>query len=290
MAISPDCNGATTGDGFPVVLDRQGGANDSVTCTFTLAVAGNGGDKVNDRITVTGKDDANRDVSDYAEATVDVKNVNPGIDVQKTVKSTGSFGETASLPEPGGAFTYQVVVTNTSSASSDPLTLTELDGRRVRRPERQGHVLRPADDRGRRHLHLPVHGTFTGNPGASETDTVTATGHDDENTSVSDTDTAKVEITDVPSSIEVTKTPSPTSVPEPGGPVKFTVTVKNTSATDSVIARRGRLRRQGRRRPAGGDRRHRLQRRHRGQRPAADARAERDGDLHVHEDRDGPAG
>ena len=25
VAISPDCNGATTGDGFPVVLDAKGG-------------------------------------------------------------------------------------------------------------------------------------------------------------------------------------------------------------------------------------------------------------------------
>ena len=91
-----------------------------------MDVTGNAGDAVNDRITVTGKDDANRDVSDFAEATVNIVNVNPAIDVQKTVKSTGSFAESASLPEPGGAFTYQVVVTNTSSASSDPLDITSL--------------------------------------------------------------------------------------------------------------------------------------------------------------------
>ena len=97
-----------------------------MTCTFHMDVTGNAGDVVNDRITVTGKDDANRDVSDFAEATVNIVNVNPAIDVQKTVKSTGSFGESASLPEPGGAFTYQVVVTNTSSASSDPLDITSL--------------------------------------------------------------------------------------------------------------------------------------------------------------------
>ena len=235
VAISPDCNGATTGDGFPVTLDRQGGANDSVSCTFGLAVAGNGGDKVNDRITVTGTDDANRDVSDYAEATVDVKNVNPGIDVQKTVKSTGSFGETASQPEPGGAFSYQVVVTNTSSASSDPLTLTELTDDVYGDLNGKGTCSVPQTIAVGGSYTCQFDGTFNGNPGASETDTVTATGHDDENTSVSDTDTARVEITDVPSSIEVTKTPAPTSVPEPGGPVKYTVTVKNTSTTDSVI-------------------------------------------------------
>ncbi len=107
-----DCNGATAGNGLPLTLAVGG----SVTCTFHMDVTGNAGDVINDRITVTGKDDANRDVSDFAEATVNIVDVNPAIDVQKTVKSTGSFAESASLPEPGGAFTYQVVVTNTSSA------------------------------------------------------------------------------------------------------------------------------------------------------------------------------
>ena len=75
---------------------------------------------------------------------------------------------------------------------------------------------------------------FPANPGASETDTVTATGKDDEGHEVSDTDTASVNITNVPSTIRVTKSASPTTVPEPGGPVTFTVTVRNTSPTDAV--------------------------------------------------------
>ena len=39
---------------------------------------------------------------------------------------------------------------------------------------------------------------------------------------------------DTPSSILVTKTADPTSLPEPGGNVSFSVSVKNTSAVDSV--------------------------------------------------------
>ena len=39
---------------------------------------------------------------------------------------------------------------------------------------------------------------------------------------------------DTPSSILVTKTADPTSLPEPGGSASFSVTVKNTSAVDSV--------------------------------------------------------
>ena len=37
-----------------------------------------------------------------------------------------------------------------------------------------------------------------------------------------------------PSSIDVTKTPAPSSVDEPGGSVTYTVTVKNTSEVDKV--------------------------------------------------------
>ena len=39
---------------------------------------------------------------------------------------------------------------------------------------------------------------------------------------------------DVPSSIAVTKTADPTSLPEPGGDVDYTVVVRNTSAVDDV--------------------------------------------------------
>ncbi len=53
-------------------------------------------------------------------------------------------------------------------------------------------------------------------------------------TDVSDTDDATVTVTDVPSSIEVVKTASPITVPEPGGDVTFSFVVTNTSTTDGV--------------------------------------------------------
>ncbi len=69
-----------------------------------MDVTGNAGSQaVNDRITVTGKDDANRNVMDYAEATVNIVNVNPRRSTsKKTVSSGDAFDESASLPEPGG--------------------------------------------------------------------------------------------------------------------------------------------------------------------------------------------
>ena len=63
---------------------------------------------------------------------------------------------------------------------------------------------------------------------------VTASGTDDDGNPVSGDDDATVTITNVPSSIAVTKSAGPVSIQEPGGTVTFAVSVKNTSAVDSV--------------------------------------------------------
>ena len=70
-----------------------------------------------------------------------------------------------------------------------------------------------------------------------------------------------------PSSIDVTKTPDPATVNEPGGNVKYTVGVTNTSEVDKVEADGGELRRQGERElpptdPRRHDARHQLDRLH----------------------------
>ncbi len=75
---------------------------------------------------------------------------------------------------------------------------------------------------------------MTGDAGDTHTDTVTAEVSDNETNTATDDDSADVDINDVPSSIAVTKTPSHTSLPTPGGSVDFTVRVDNSSAVDSV--------------------------------------------------------
>ena len=64
---------------------------------------------------MTGKDESNRNVVDYAEATVEITNVPSSIDVTKTP-------DPAVVNEPGGTVTYTVHVTNTSSVDSVTLT------------------------------------------------------------------------------------------------------------------------------------------------------------------------
>jgi uncharacterized repeat protein (TIGR01451 family) len=74
----------------------------------------------------------------------------------------------------------------------------------------------------------------SGNFGDEHHNIATVIGHDDDNRPATDDDFADVAFTDVPSSIAVEKTASPTSMPAPGGPVTFTVAVKNPSEVDAV--------------------------------------------------------
>ncbi|MDP1793065.1 MAG: hypothetical protein Q8K63_02915, partial [Acidimicrobiales bacterium] len=68
-----------------------------------------------------------------------------------------------------------------------------------------------------------------GNAGDIHINRVDVTLVDDDNATATDFDTAIVDINDVPPSIVVTKTATPSSVSELGGPVSFTVKVQNLS-------------------------------------------------------------
>ncbi len=147
------------------------------------------------------------------------------INVVKTANPT-------SLPEPGGNVTFTVQVTNTSSV--DSLTISELSddvyGTLAGDADCEvGTVLAPAAS-----CSFTFVGAVSGNAGSSHTDIVTACGTDNDGNEPCDTDDATVTITDVAPTITVVKTANPTSLPEPGGNVTFTVQVTNTSSVDSV--------------------------------------------------------
>ena len=77
-------------------------------------------------------------------------------------------------------------------------------------------------------------GAVSGNAGSTHKDEITASGTDDDGNPVSGKDDATVAITNLPSSIAVTKSAAPASIQEPGGTATFAVTVQNASAVDSV--------------------------------------------------------
>ena len=200
-------------------------AGASYTCSFTGAVSGDAGDSHVNVVTASGKDDDGNDVSDSDDATVTITDVAAAIQVTKTADPT-------SLPEPGGNAGFDVEIKNLSSV--DSVTITSLTDNVYGNLDGKGTCDVPQTLAPGASYSCSFTGAVSGNAGSSHTDIVTASGKDDDGNDVSDSDDATVTLTNVGSSIEVTKTANPTSLPEPGGNVSFSVDVKNTSTVDSV--------------------------------------------------------
>jgi len=209
-ASAPDCD--------RLLADLAVGANASYTCTAARVMA-----DFTNRATVTGIAAlVDFEVDDTDIAFVDVL---PTIAVTKTADPTN-------LPEPGGAVTFTVQVTNTSE---EAITLNSLEDNVHGDLAGEGTCSLPQTIPAGAPYECAFSATVSGNAGHTETDTVTASGSDDDGNPVEVSASATVTVTDVPSAIAVTKTANPTEVSEPGGTVTFTVRVDNTSAADSVI-------------------------------------------------------
>jgi hypothetical protein len=200
------------------VLAPSGG---TYSCTFDGTFTGLAPDSQTDVATVTGIDSEGATVTANDNAVVSLTPVLPSITVVKTASP-------ASLPEPGGTFTFSVVVTNTSIK---PLTLTALNDDVYGNLNGKGTCAVPqtlAANGGTYSCTFP--GLFNGVGGQTQTDTVTATGVDRSGNTVTAQDNAIVAITSVLPSITVQKSATPSSLPEPGGTFTFTATVNNTSS------------------------------------------------------------
>ena len=164
------------------------------------------------------------------------------IEVDKRVKATDSgadFADSATRPEKGGQFTFEVTVTNPLS-NVDDMTITSVidsvygditkggeDNSEIDSTDCDallGKVLQPGDS-----ASCQFTATFTGNTGASETDTVTVKANDESGRERTDTDTATVSLTDVPSKLTVVKTADPTTVQEGARSIGFTITITNVA-------------------------------------------------------------
>ena len=213
-------------------LDMIIGAGETVVCTFQAQVSGNVSDSPQiDTVEASGldqRDPPNR-ITGSDDASVAILDVAPAISVEKTAVPI-------EVLEPGGDVTFTVVVNNDSPASSDPLTINSLEDNIY------GDLTTVEGSTCSVSQTIGVGGSYTcsftasveGNAGYYETDIVTASGVDDEGNEVNASDSATVNVNDVPSAIELIKTAEPTSVDEPGDNVTFTFTVNNVSTVDSV--------------------------------------------------------
>jgi len=221
--LDDDVHGDLDGQGdcaVPVDL----APDESYSCSFTADVLGNAGYVEIDTVTASGTDDDGVDVSDEDDATVTVLDVLPAITVDKTAAPL-------TLPEPGGDFTFSLTVTNDSV---EPVTLTSLVDDIYGDLDGQGDCAVPQTIAIGDSYSCSFTGAYAANAGDSQTDTITATAEDDEGNETTDADDAMVELTDVLPAITVDKTASPTTMPEPGGDVTFSISVTNDSTVESV--------------------------------------------------------
>ncbi|MEX1345267.1 MAG: hypothetical protein AB1Z63_11390, partial [Candidatus Limnocylindrales bacterium] len=228
-SLTDDVHGDLDGQGdCAVPFDLAPG--ETFDCTFTADVSGNAGFVEVDTVTASGTDDDGDPVTDDDDATVTVVDIEPAISLEKTA-------DPLTLPEPGGEFTFSVVVTNDSV---EEVTLTSLsDDIYGDIGVVQGGITSTTCASGGT---IAVGGTyeceftalFEGNAFDSQTDTITAVAQDDEANTTEAQDVATVGLTDVPSSIAVTKDADPAQVEEPGADVLFRVSIENTSDPDVV--------------------------------------------------------
>jgi hypothetical protein len=139
-----------------------------------------------------------------------------------------------SRPEPGGTFSFELTITNTSAV---PLTISGLTddvygdvATLGTCTDAVGTALGPGDA-----YECAFAGELAGNAGTTQTDVVTVTAVDGTGTAVTDQDDAVVSLTDVPPSVTVAKTALPEVRAAPGGLFTFGLTVTNTSGEPVTI-------------------------------------------------------
>ena len=145
------------------------------------------------------------------------------------------IAKTANPPhvyEPGGLVDFTVTIT---SGWAKTLTITSLIDNIHGNLNGQGTCSVPQTIQPGASYTCAFPAQVNGIVGYSETDTVTASGTDDEGTPVSAKDDATVTVVNVLPVIAVIKTANPTQVYEPGGAVNFTVVVQNNSGTADPV-------------------------------------------------------
>ena len=207
---------------------------DTLVCTWDASFTDKApGWSETDTVETQGLDPLGRQTNlDDDSATITIVDVPSSIEVTKTAQAP------TSLPEPGGEFTFQVEIENTSAVDTVTIdTITDdpwgtLTGANPALSGSTCSVPQELDPGESYFCSFTVE--ILGEPGVYE-NTVTASGVDDDGNDVSDDGSDSVTITNVDPVISVVKTANPTSILEPGGNVTFTVTITNDSDEDVEI-------------------------------------------------------
>ena len=209
-------------------LPRELAPGERYRCEFTANVLGNAGDRETDTVTAGAIDDEGEALTAFASATVTLTDAPASMQVLKVAYPRF-------ISEPGGTVTYSVAVANTSDTES--ITLTGLEDDLYGNVFAKPGCVQPAEpvmlDPGEI-MFCSFSEPVTGAPGDVITDTITATAGTAGGLTLEALDTASVLVLDVSSAIATLKSASPSTLPAPGGDVRFDVRVRNNSPTDSV--------------------------------------------------------
>src|SRR5262249_13565801 len=187
---------------------------------------GNAGEEHINTVTAKAMDPSHNVATASATATVNYLDVAPTITVTKTANvssvSEGGAGNQSVI--------YAYTVTNTSPASTDPVTISSVNDSVLGELLTAPITLAPG-------ASITLYKPFTmpvQNAGTSHTNVVTVKGTDDESDVATASDSYTINYTNVAPSIKVDKT-GPASINEGGASATYTFTITNTSvSTDPV--------------------------------------------------------
>jgi hypothetical protein len=215
----------------PQTLAAAGQTGDSYTCSFKATLVGDAGREDHTNWVTASASSAAGSTTAKDDATVSFGDVLPKISVTKTPS-------TSEVPETGRDVTYTVVVKNEALEAA---TLTKLlddifgdltDGSNTKLKLTDCKVPQSLAAKGQSGDSYSCKFTafVAGTPGIPHVNTVTATATDDDGNETTATGKATVGLGAVDPTLTLTKTADPTSVPETGGDVTFTIKIVNTSA------------------------------------------------------------
>lgn len=202
-------------------------AGSTYNCAFVANVTGNAGATHANTVTATVTDAEANNITGTASATVPITNRMPAVSVTKTPSPT-------TVTEPGANVTFTIRTTNGTAEAVSLYELNDSVFGNIASASNAALVSTtcavPQSLAGSASYSCSFTALVSGNAGATHNNTITARVRDDETNTASNTASAAVTVTDRLPSITVTKTPTPASVPEPGGNVSFAVQVANGTA------------------------------------------------------------
>ena len=223
-SLADDKFGNLNGQGDCVVPQTLA-AGGNYTCSITKSLTGNAGASHTNVVTASGTDPQGNPDSATAGATVTFSNVLPTFTLDKSV-------DVEFLDEPGGDFTFTLLVTNTSAEAVTITALTDTQsadaGDFAACTALIGTTLAAGASTSCTYV---VSHTDAG--GWENTANVVVT--DNDGTTDTATDTQFVSVFDAPPTVTLEKLVDITTLPEPGGNFHFTLRITNTSVEPVLI-------------------------------------------------------